>query len=1119
MRRHLLVVLAALAGCRQLSVPAPPVSQPGSLQGNLVYAVPGRATLLPAPKARIQLLGTSIETESDGSGFFNLTGIDRDRGTVLIRFDSDLNGTDDRQKSILLEEIGAGKDRTVALGEVRLGLNARLTGRVRKEDRANETSGNGGIAAFIPEGPFVATSGDDGTFVLQDLPEGPLTVAFFLGGYQPVSHSVVLRASEEFAMQPVILRRDPAAPMSGRVTGTVSLEGETAFAGVTVATSNGAAVTTTADGRYTFPTLPRGLYGFTFIKDGFRTVSLYNVLVDAAEVELPSVLLARGLSVVPDAGGAGGGGAGGGSGAGGGGGGGSAGGSAGGAPGGGTGGSGGSGGGAEPTDAGPQLDGGEPFARIVVPSFVGVDASFVLNGSTSTGSERPLVYHWSQDAGPTIAIPNNHTVSGATPMVRAPAAPTVLKLTLVVTDAINRNSEPATVVLPVAAPPVASITPSADGGTLYASQQVVIDGTASSDPNGSGIASYQWSVTPPSVTVTLLDNDRRARLTMPASVPTSQQVVATLRVTNGLLVQSAPVSVSFILSSLVAPPSWYADAGAPQSVGGNTLVTLNGRAIAPNDPGATFSYLWTPDRDPDDGGTPEWVLSDPTSPTPTFVTPNIVGPNRIINFTLTATNTSGLMPVVSTSQTFVNLQDRRAPTPIATSAAALGGKAGLYGIGVTFDEPIQSANFNITVPTGATYSAPNLRGYVIDGANAYLEYTAPTPGNTYNVSIQTIRDLATSTNQNSAVYTFPFIAENLWTGAWEIPNGATAPTLPGIIVRNAPNNPLSVFEVLLFGRNDTNTVFFTPFRTDSCTGAGPCMLTELTGAPQVAHGGQLTRARRGYQKGSLSLATFRVRDTMTATGLHFSLNGNTWSATSPVPPGVVFSDGVNQYAAFVDNGLKLSKFDALTGTWPIAGAEVISSNTTLYAATGAGEPHPVGMATSAGDVAVAVRTNTPADLHVFRKAFGASSWTLYDLNEGVPVDMRFCLMTPGGSSGMWLASLNTAGVAQAVLFGGPNNGNTYASVLGTGIDCLSSPSSRLWAATTANGELRLWSDFSPPNNFPGVVRGGMPSGTLNHNPLCVAEAPELSINGNNLIVAWQERCGTGPWKSYVRVMR
>jgi hypothetical protein len=216
-------------------------------------------------------------------------------------------------------------------------------------------------------------------------------------------------------------------------------------------------------------------------------------------------------------------------------------------------------------------------------------------------------------------------------------------------------------------------------------------------------------------------------------------------------------------------------------------------------------------------------------------------------------------------------------------------------------------------------------------------------------------------------------------------------------------------------------------------------------------------------------------------------------------------------------GLKLSTYDPLTQTWPIATAEVVAPSTTLYAATNPGEPPPVGFAVSNGDLVLAVRTNTPADLHSFRKVAGSTTWTLSDLNEGTPVDIRLCT---AGTYFTWLGTLNTAGVASARLFGSVNNAATWASSLATAFDCIYTPGGgRLLATAAVNGELRPFHGFGSAQAFPGVVRGGVPSPTLNADPLCTADAPEMLVRGNKLVVSWQERCGTGPWKSYVRVMQ
>ncbi len=66
------------------------------------------------------------------------------------------------------------------------------------------------------------------------------------------------------------------------------------------------------------------------------------------------------------------------------------------------------------------------------------------------------------------------------------------------------------------------------------------------------------------------------------------------------------------------------------------------------------------------------------------------------------------------------------------------------------------------------------------------------------------------------------------------------------------------------------------------------------------------------------------------------------------------------------------------------------------------------------------------------------------------------------------------------------------------------------------GQLELRTADNGFTRQPGVLRGGMPSTTINNNPTCFADRPEVATFDGRFVVAWQERCGAGPWKVYLR---
>jgi hypothetical protein len=57
--------------------------------------------------------------------------------------------------------------------------------------------------------------------------------------------------------------------------------------------------------------------------------------------------------------------------------------------------------------------------------------------------------------------------------------------------------------------------------------------------------------------------------------------------------------------------------------------------------------------------------------------------------------------------------------------------------------------------------------------------------------------------------------------------------------------------------------------------------------------------------------------------------------------------------------------------------------------------------------------------------------------------------------------------------------------------------------------------------LPGPPRSGLPSppAVLNFDTGCEAAWPRLGFVQEALVVTWQERCASGPWKVYARVLR
>src|SRR4051812_47117796 len=114
------MALFALACQSRLELPEKPLPPtapgPGSISGRLVLAEAGTTRTKPAQGARIQVLRSNVAAVSNAEGRFVLEPITHADGTILIQFDSDDDGTFDRQRLLAFAEISAAPGRDVSIG-------------------------------------------------------------------------------------------------------------------------------------------------------------------------------------------------------------------------------------------------------------------------------------------------------------------------------------------------------------------------------------------------------------------------------------------------------------------------------------------------------------------------------------------------------------------------------------------------------------------------------------------------------------------------------------------------------------------------------------------------------------------------------------------------------------------------------------------------------------------------------------------------------------------------------------------------------------------------------------------------------------------------------------------
>lgn len=283
--RLLPVALAAFVvagvGCRELTVPERP--GPGSVTGRVLLAEPGEAERKPAAGAEVRLLGSGQATTTTPAGTFTLQPVAVTQGLMLVRVTV---GQVVRQRVLQLSDYGTGPGKNVSLGDIVVGENARVRGKVLRGDLAGQRGGHGGTAVFVPAGPFTAYTNDDGSFTIDQMPEGPVELYVFRTGYAPLAlASLSLRAGETVELRDVSL--EPAATSApGAVSGKLAFDPPAAGVGdtrVRLTSTEGASVDVPVaeDLSFKAQAVPVGLYRLIATRSGYSQLDVINVLVVA----------------------------------------------------------------------------------------------------------------------------------------------------------------------------------------------------------------------------------------------------------------------------------------------------------------------------------------------------------------------------------------------------------------------------------------------------------------------------------------------------------------------------------------------------------------------------------------------------------------------------------------------------------------------------------------------------------------------------------------------------------------------------------------------------------------------------------------------------------------------
>ncbi|MEM9599649.1 MAG: PKD domain-containing protein [Pseudomonadota bacterium] len=427
---------------------------------------------------------------------------------------------------------------------------------------------------------------------------------------------------------------------------------------------------------------------------------------------------------------------------------------------------------------------------------------------SSDADDTNLTYSWTQTGGAPVTLTNANTISPT--FIAPPKTNNVQSLTFEVTvsDGLVSATDAVTVDVAANAGPTAS---AGLGQTIAGGTSGVLDGSASSDPDGDALL-YQWSqVTGPTVSITNATS-ATAGFTAPAKTNLVQTLEFELSTSDGLL--SDTDRVVFTVPANVGPT---ADAGATQTVDGATPVTLNGSGSVDGD-GDMLTYVWT------QVSGPAVTLTGANTAAPTFTAPAKTNAQQSIVFELTVSDGN----LTSTDQVTVDVRANQAPTADAGTDQTTGGSALVtLNASGSVDPDGDTLTINWVQLSGPTVALSNT-------TSRTPSFTAPPRTNAVQTLVfeVTVSDgVAAPVSDTVTILVAPNTAPLAEAGPDQtvVPNSPV--TLDGSNSMDADNDPLAYSwtqvsgpAVTLTGANSVNPGFTAPQKT----GSAQTLVFELT---------------------------------------------------------------------------------------------------------------------------------------------------------------------------------------------------------------------------------------------------------------------------------------------------
>ena len=1104
MRFAQIVLLVLLSSCRDTTIPPAPVLGPGTVRATLVTVRAGRANPVPAQGARVSLVGTTQFALSDADGNVTLGDLHATAGQLRFEYDADGDGVAEYARLTTLEAAHAGFGKDVNLGQLTLGRTGTVIGVVRREGAASPSSGNGGIAVFIPQLPQLTFTGDDGSFVLSGLPEGDCVLSASATGYHTETLSLVLDSGEERRLSPITLRADPGAPTSANLTGRVSQPDDTPLEGVTVRVFRAGAEVrqqTSSDGTFLFPNQPIGLATLGLEKSGLTPLRVDNVLIEGPLTTVGPYVLTPGSGQLGPLDG-----------------------------------------GLTPFDAGMAdgdagsdagldagLDAGfdagptGPLAVVGLDQLVLPGTVVTLDGTASSG-DQPLTYAWTAlPPNALVQVTPNGTVTSHSPTFTSPGVGSVLEFSLVVTDRQGRPSTNSAVArVAVGGTPTARFGP--DGGAFPGSSVVTLAST-SFDDAGLALVNFSWAQVPPVSGANLSTDGGLAVLTLPA-VPQGNAPVLVgveLTVTNSIGARSAPARQTY-----VANPGNGTNWSLSASLAGTSPVLANGSnpparllpAVTTGVASPSISYAWQCT-----GISP--VITVSSTGEGDFAVPLVAGPDVNAVCQVTATGAPPLSPAQLTATVSFLVRDALNPVVLSSRPGSSSLRSSPFGMILRTSERVTDSN---TSNCGGVLLTEQV------GAAAVFFTNVLVAANTCGAWTGIISDLATPPNSLGNITIAPsFTVGALWQGPlastarYDDPRPAVVTAGPLPFETQAASNPPPVpplpYEVT--ARDGVNLVTFGVDVLSPPTGCNPdCPITgtatPLPGLDSTTPPPLNTRV--AWVGAELLVAMQQRTDAGSVDTLYARRSGaGAWSAL-PVT-GELYSDGTTtRRIRIVDGGVYSDVFDPFTTSFGFAELVTVLGPDAGVVQVSAGESKRTRRA-SAVSVYRSL-TGTPT-VENFWRTPATASWTSFgggavqNFISGVPVEgtvgfnPTVVAMTARNAS----PGLGTYGSSFSAL-------NSLGPVTG-GFDVIHRQDTNI-IAVSQGGDLRLYTwvlieGGGGPTEFPGPPRTvplAPGDNRLDIDTACEAAWPRLALVEDALVVTWQERCGAETtWRVVMRIIQ